>query len=52
VGADEILDSAMRRADQALYEAMRQGRSRAVAALGDENRPVFSESQRLGLTPL
>jgi len=52
VGADEILDSAMRRADQALYEAKRQGRSRAVAALGDENRPVFSESQRLGLTPL
>ncbi len=41
--------SAMRRADQALYEAKRQGRSRAVAAVGDEDRPVFSESQRLGL---
>ena len=32
-------------------EAKRQGRSRAVAALGDEDRPVFSESQRLGLSP-
>jgi PleD family two-component response regulator len=51
VGADEDVDSALRRADQALYEAKRQGRSRAVAALGDEARPVFSESQRLGLTP-
>jgi diguanylate cyclase (GGDEF)-like protein len=50
VGADEPIASAMRRADQALYEAKRQGRSRAVAALGDEDRPVFVESQRLGLT--
>ena len=51
VGAAEPLDAALRRADQALYEAKRQGRSRAVAALGDENRPVFSESRRLGLLP-
>ena len=51
VGAAEPLPQALRRADQALYEAKRQGRSRAVAALGDENRPVFSESRRLGLLP-
>lgn len=50
IGSSEPIDSAMRRADQALYEAKRQGRSRAVAALGDEDRPVFGESQRLGLT--
>ena len=50
VRADEGLDAAIRRADQALYEAKRQGRSRAVAALGDEDQPVFGESQRLGLT--
>lgn len=49
---EESVDDAMRRADQALYEAKRQGRSRAVSAQGDEERPVFSESQRLGLTPL
>ncbi len=48
----ESVDDALRRADQALYEAKRQGRSRAVAAHGDEEEPVFSESQRLGLTPL
>lgn len=46
----EALDEALRRADLALYEAKRQGRSCAVAQLGDEERPVFSESQRLGLT--
>ncbi len=50
IGAHEPIASAMRRADQALYEAKRQGRSRAVAALGDEDQPVFGESQRLGLT--
>jgi diguanylate cyclase (GGDEF)-like protein len=50
--AVESVDDALRRADQALYEAKRQGRSRAVAAQGDEDEPVFSESQRLGLTPL
>jgi diguanylate cyclase len=50
VGLAESMDAAMRRADQALYEAKRQGRSRAVAAQGNEQQPVFSESQRLGLT--
>jgi diguanylate cyclase len=51
VGAGEELDAALRRADQALYEAKRQGRARAVAALGDERQPVFSESRPLGLLP-
>ncbi len=50
VTPDEALPDALRRADQALYEAKRQGRSRAVAAEGDEAQPVFRESQRLGLT--
>jgi len=49
VGLGESVAAAMRRADQALYEAKRQGRSRAVAAIGNEDRPVFAESQRLGL---
>jgi len=48
----ESLDEALRRADQALYEAKRQGRGRAVTAHGDEDRPVFGESRRLGLTPM
>jgi diguanylate cyclase (GGDEF)-like protein len=47
--AGERLDDALRRADQALFEAKRQGRSCAVTAVGDEAHPVFSESQRLGL---
>ena len=51
LGAGEDIDAALRRADQALYEAKRQGRSRAVAALGDEERPVFSESRALGMLP-
>ncbi len=46
----ERLGDALRRADVALYEAKRQGRSRAVAASGDEERPVFTDSQRLGLS--
>ncbi len=50
VAPEESLPEALRRADQALYEAKRQGRSRAVAAEGDEAQPVFRESQRLGLT--
>ncbi len=46
----ESLDDTLRRADLALYEAKRQGRSRAVATEGAEDEPVFSESRRLGLT--
>jgi len=46
----EGIADALRRADQALYEAKRQGRSRAVTAQGDEEPPVFSESRPLGLT--
>ena len=46
---DETIAEALRRADQALYEAKRQGRSCAVVATGDEERPVFGESRRLGL---
>ena len=49
--AHERLDEALRRADQALFEAKRQGRNCAVSAEGDEAHPVFSESQRLGLAP-
>lgn len=45
----ETLDDALHRADRALYEAKRQGRSCAVAAHGDDETPAFSESQRLGL---
>jgi diguanylate cyclase (GGDEF)-like protein len=45
----EQLDEALRRADQALFEAKRQGRNCAVTAEGNEAHPVFSESQRLGL---
>ena len=48
----ESLDDALRRADQALYEAKRQGRSRAVPAFGMEAQPVFGESRSLGLTSL
>ncbi len=47
----ERVGDALRRADQALYEAKRQGRSRAVAASGNEAQPVFAESRRLDLTP-
>jgi diguanylate cyclase (GGDEF)-like protein len=48
--ASETLSEALHRADQALYEAKRQGRSRAVVATGAEDRPVFGESRQLGLT--
>lgn len=49
VARGEDIEVALRRADQALVEAKRQGRSCAVAALGDEQEPVFSASQPLGL---
>ena len=46
----EALGQALERADQALYEAKRQGRARAVAAGGDKAEPRFTESRPLGLT--
>jgi diguanylate cyclase (GGDEF)-like protein len=47
----ESIDDTLQRADQALYEAKRLGRSRAVASdEGDSEQPVFRSSQRLGLT--
>ena len=51
IGFGEGILGATRRADQAMYEAKRQGRARAVAAAGDEDQPVFEQSQALGLTP-
>jgi len=47
----EALGRALERADQALYEAKRQGRSRAVAAGNNGNgpQPVFTDSRPLGL---
>jgi diguanylate cyclase (GGDEF)-like protein len=46
----EAIIDALRRADQALYEAKRQGRSRAVIASGIETRPVFGQSRPMGLS--
>jgi diguanylate cyclase (GGDEF)-like protein len=46
----ERLEQALERADQALYEAKRQGRARAVAAGGHGSEPCFTESRPLGLT--
>lgn len=45
----ENIADALHRADQALVEAKRQGRSRAVAAFGNGARPLFGESHRMGL---
>ncbi|MDE2370825.1 MAG: GGDEF domain-containing protein [Burkholderiales bacterium] len=45
------LDAALQRADQALYEAKRQGRGCAVAEIGGgESAASFSASRPLGLT--
>jgi diguanylate cyclase len=49
VGFGESVGAALRRADQALYEAKRQGRGRAVTAEGQEESPVFGESRPMGL---
>jgi diguanylate cyclase (GGDEF)-like protein len=48
----ESLDDALHRADQALYEAKRQGRNCAVVATGNDDQPVFTESMPLGLMTL
>ena len=50
IGFGEGIAAAMRRAEQAMYEAKRQGRSRAVVAAGDAERPVFAPSRLLGMT--
>ena len=52
VQAGESLTEALHRADQALYEAKRQGRNCAVVATGDDARPVFTQSMPLGLGAL
>ncbi len=49
VAFGEGVAAALRRADQALYEAKRQGRSCAVTAEGGEDRPVFGASRPMGL---
>lgn len=46
----ESIDETLHRADLALYEAKRLGRSRAVAADGNPEQPVFRSSERLGWT--
>ena len=48
----ESLSQVLVRADAALYEAKRQGRRRAVLAVGESERPVFAASEPLGLDPL
>jgi diguanylate cyclase len=40
---NETITDGLRRADQALYEAKRQGRGRAVAASGAVHAPVFRD---------
>jgi len=46
----ESLPEATHRADQALYEAKRQGRSRAVAAEDDAGEAVFTTTRPFGLS--
>lgn len=46
----ENIADALRRADQALYEAKRQGRRRAVVADGSAASPSFGESRAMGLS--
>ena len=46
----EHIADALRRADQALYEAKRQGRRRAVVADGSAASPSFGESRAMGLS--
>ena len=46
---DETVADAIRRAEQALHEAKRQGRSRVVVATGSSDNPVFTNSRTLGL---
>jgi diguanylate cyclase (GGDEF)-like protein len=48
----ETLGQVLLRADAALYEAKRQGRRRAVLAVGESERPVFAASEPLDLDPL
>lgn len=50
VGRGEDIEVALRRAELALIEAKRLGRSCAVAATGNEDEPVFILSRPLGLT--
>jgi diguanylate cyclase (GGDEF)-like protein len=45
----ETIADAIRRAEQALHEAKRQGRSRVVVATGSSDKPVFTNSRTLGL---
>ncbi|MDH3209228.1 MAG: GGDEF domain-containing protein [Burkholderiaceae bacterium] len=52
VKPDENINEAMRRADRALYEAKRQGRSCAVIASGTDEDLVFSTSQAMGLSTI
>ena len=46
---NEVVADALRRAEQALHEAKRQGRSRVVVATGSSDKPVFTNSRTLGL---
>jgi len=46
---NEVIPDAMRRAEQALHEAKRQGRSRVVVATGTSEKPVFTNSRTLSL---